>query len=162
MAVLSNKAMKFGVLGAAVAMAATLATTSYAENSKAAQQAEQQHRIQQAAQEAMNPYSDSVLERMAVKLQMDDDTKEEASDLFAEAREERKELINEMRELRAPVQMLSPRDDDYVDQVADLAEKRSDLMVKMDVQQAEIRHQFYALLSDEQIQKLESANQKGS
>lgn len=151
MAILNSNAVKFGALGLAVAIAASATSMTFAAGNQ--QSADK-------AQQMMNPYSEQMLERMATKLQMDAETKDEASELFADARENRKEILEDMRELTGPVQMLSPKDDDYVEQVEELAEQRSELMVRMDVAQAEIRHQFYELLTDEQIAQLEARGQQ--
>ncbi|MBM6549918.1 Spy/CpxP family protein refolding chaperone [Marinomonas ostreistagni] len=155
MAILNNNLVKCTALGLAVAIAASATSLTYAADNNNAQA----QRAQQA-QQMMNPYSEQMLDRMATQLKMDADTRQEASELFAEAREGRKEILDDMRELTGPVQMLSPKDDNYVSQVEELAEQRSDLMVRMDVQQAEIRHQFYELLSDEQIAQLEAGSQQ--
>ena len=154
MAILNSNMIKYSALSLAVAIAASATSMTYAAEGANANQAQQQ-RAQQA-QQMMNPYSEKMLDRMATQLDFDKQTRTQASELFAEAREDRKELLQDMRKLSGPVEMLSPKDDDYVEQVEELAEQRSELMVRMDVQQAEIRHDFYELLSDDQIAKLES------
>ncbi|MCO4786527.1 MAG: Spy/CpxP family protein refolding chaperone [Marinomonas atlantica] len=150
MTISAKKAGKLGVVGLAVAMAASVATTSFAGEAM------------QAAPNAVKPYSEQMVQRMSTQLKFDDETKADVSELFAEAREEHQELLDDMRAFSSPVKMLSPKDDGYVDQIEELAEKRSELMVRMDVQQAEIRHEFYELLSDEQIAMLEAKKQAGS
>lgn len=151
MTMFNGKAFKFGAMGLATVMAASFATTGLAEGkvATAPTQAQQAPRV-------MDPYSEPALDRMALTLQMDLETKEEASKLFAEARKERQDVVEGMQKLRGPMLTLNPQDDDYVDQIEDLAEQRSELMVKLDVQRAEVRHKFYELLSTEQIQTLES------
>ncbi|SBS32067.1 hypothetical protein MAQ5080_02155 [Marinomonas aquimarina] len=155
MTMFNGKAFKLGAMGLATVMAASFATTGLAEGkvATAPTQAQQAPRV-------MDPYSEPALDRMALTLQMDVETKEEASKLFAEARQERHNVAQAMQKLRGPMISLDPKDDDYVDQIEELAEQRSELMVQLDVQQAEIRHKFYELLSDEQIQVLESSGGK--
>lgn len=147
MTMFKTKAMKVGVVGIAAAMAASVATTTLAQgNPQGAQQ----------ARHAVEPYSEQMLDRMATTLNLNENTRTEASELFEDARETRYDIVENMRALQVPLAGLNPADDDYVDQVEDLAEKRGELMVKLDINNAETRHKFYELLSDEQIQKLES------
>lgn len=148
----NGKAFKLGAMGLAVAMAASVATTALAQGNDA----ETKAKIKAQQVQMVDPYSDQMLDRMATRLQMDPETKAEAGKLFAEAREERQDVVKGVQKLRGPMLTLNPQDDDYVDQIEDLAEQRSELMVKLDVQQAEVRHKFYQLLSVEQIQILES------
>ena len=155
MAILNSNFVKYSALSLAVAVAASATSMTYAAEGTNGKQVQAEQRAQQA-QQMMNPYSEQMLDRMATQLEFDKDTRKQASELFAEAREDRQELLKDMRKLSGPVQMLSPKDDDYVEQVEELAEQRSELMVRMDVQQAEIRHDFYELLTDEQIAKLEA------
>lgn len=154
MTISAKKAGKLGAVGLAVAMAASVATTSFAGDAM--------HNDKQAAPHAVQPYSEQMVQRMSAQLKFDEETKADVSELFAEAREEHQELLDDMRAFSSPVKMLSPKDDGYVDQIEELAEKRSELMVRMDVQQAEIRHEFYELLTDEQIALLEAKKQAGS
>ncbi|CUB04010.1 Spy/CpxP family protein refolding chaperone [Marinomonas fungiae] len=147
----NGKTFKLAAMGIAAVMTASVATTSLAESSAPQAKAQAQH-----APRMVDPYSEQMLDRMALSLQMDAKSKAEASKLFAEAREDRQNVVKDMQKLSQPMIALNPKDDDYVDQIEDLAEQRSELMVKLDVQQAEVRHKFYELLSDEQIQQLES------
>lgn len=147
----NGKALKVGALGLAALMTASFTTVSMAQGQESKEAPQAQH-----APRMMDPYSEQTLDRMATTLQLDAKTRTKASELFSEARKDRQDVVTEMQKLRGPMISLNPSDDDYVDQVENIAEQRSELMVKLDVQQAEVRHKLYGLLSDEQIKTLES------
>ena len=160
---IKTKSAKYGALGVAAILSTAVATASFAEvepDSRQSHKTPAQGSHAQQRMDMMNPYSEAMLDRVAQQLQLDEPTKAKASKLFADARQERKEVIEGLRSLREPIQNLEPSSGDYVDQVAELAEKRGDLMMRLDVQQAETRHAFYAMLTDEQISKLEALPQR--
>ena len=143
MTTLNAKRYKKSALALVAAAAVTMASTSFAAGSA------------QAPVKSMDPYSEQALDRMAAELKLDASTKKKAGKLFAEAREDRQEVIEDLQELRKPMMQLNPVDKDYVDQVADLSEKRSDLMQTLEVQQAKTTHEFYALLTPQQVQMMQ-------
>lgn len=153
------KTAKLGVLGMAATVAATVAMTSYADDTlrlaSGAKNSTNAESVQQTMQQT-GPYSPQMLERVSTALKLDTTAKAKAADLFAQAREERGDVLKRLQDLRAPMLDLDASDADYVDQVAKLAKVRGDLMLKLDVQQAKIRHEFYAMLSEEQKQELEA------
>lgn len=161
MKTLNGKALKVGVIGLAAVMASTLASYSIAGNdSHDGKGRDQEMREGHGPMKPMDMFSERMLERMAADLKFDDVTKEKAAQLFASAREERKAMMEGLRDLRDPMRDLKPSDKDYIQQVTEIATKRSDFMIKLDVQQAQTRQKLYSLLNDEQIKMLETFAEK--
>lgn len=140
-----KKAGMFAVVGLSAAIVTGVATSAFAAGTSKAPQ------VTQSA-----PSSDQLVDRMAKELKLDNATKAKVSKLFATDGQAIRELQDKLNMTRRELSTLSPAKKGYMDKVDDLADKSGDLTEKLTIKYAKSRADLYALLTPQQIEKLEN------
>ena len=109
----------------------------------------------------MGGFDERMADRLAYELVLDADTKEKVKTLFANAGDEMKSIREQMRDLHKANRDVKPSDENYIATVTANAQKGSELHVQAMAKMAETQKALYALLTPEQIAKLEQIQENG-
>ena len=156
-----KKAGMMGVIGLSAAIITGVAVSAFAETGSPKGEAVQGQTTQEAPMNAV-PTHEQLASRIAQQLGLDEKTQSKVSDLFEKDGEAIRKIQEQLQTTQMELSSLSPSSKDYMDKVDDLAEKSGELTEDLTVAYAKNRAGLYALLTPEQIEKLETPAQPQS
>ena len=156
-----KKAGMMGVIGLSAAIITGVAVSAFAETGSPKGEAVQGQATQEAPMNAV-PTHEQLASRIAQQLGLDEKTQSKVSDLFEKDGEAIRKIQEQLQTTQMELSSLSPSSKDYMDKVDDLAEKSGELTEDLTVAYAKNRAGLYALLTPEQIEKLETPAQPQS
>lgn len=144
-----KKAGILSVVGLSVVILSGVATNALADTQSSLPKA---HTTAATSQQI----ADSMAADMAKKLDLNAEAEKKVSSLFKIDGEKIRNMQMQLGENRHALNALSPKDKTYMKQVNKLAEKSADLTKQLTIQYAKSRAELYALLTPDQIKKLEN------
>jgi periplasmic protein CpxP/Spy len=156
-----KKAGMMGVIGLSAAIITGVAVSAFAET-KAPQSEAMQGQTTQEAPINVAPSHEQLASRIAQQLGLDEKTQSKVSDLFEKDGKAIRNIQEQLQTTQMELSSLSPSSKDYLDKVDDLAEKTGELTEDLTLAYAKNRASLYALLTPEQIEKLETPAQPHS
>ena len=156
-----KKAGMMGVIGLSAAIITGVAVSAFAETGSPKDEAVQGQTTQEAPMNAV-PTHEQLASRIAQQLGLDEKTQSKVSDLFEKDGKAIRKIQEQLQTTQMELSSLSPSSKDYMDKVDDLAEKSGELTEDLTVAYAKNRAGLYALLTPEQIEKLETPAQPQS
>ncbi|MBU1293544.1 MAG: hypothetical protein KJ609_14370 [Gammaproteobacteria bacterium] len=156
-----KKAGMMGVIGLSAAIITGVAVSAYAETKSPQGDVVKGQATQEAPMNAV-PSHEQLASRMAQQLGLDEKTQSKVSDLFEKDGKAIRKIQEQLQTTQMELSSLSPSSKDYMDKVDDLAEKSGELTEDLTIAYAKNRAGLYALLTPQQIKKLETPAQPQS
>lgn len=156
-----KKAGMMGAIGLSAAIITGVAVSAFAET-KTPQGDMPKGEAVQSAPINTAPSHEQLASRIAQQLGLDEKTQTKVSDLFEKDGKAIRKIQEQLQTTQMELSSLSPVSKDYMDKVDDLAEESGELTEDLTIAYAKNRAGLYALLTPQQIEKLETPAQPQS